>query len=62
MKVYLAVEYTWKRVGGVFSTEAAAARYRKRVGVVEPNLMYEARAFEVDAPIGDEEARQDWTG
>ena len=60
MTVYLAIEYNWKRVGGVFSTRPLAECWCKKQEQVEPNLMWEALAFEMDTPISDEEAVQDW--
>jgi hypothetical protein len=58
--VFVAIEYNWKRVGGIFSTSQKAAAWCKRQEKVEPNLMWEFVEFEIDVPISDEDAVQDW--
>jgi hypothetical protein len=59
-QVYVAVEYNWKRVGGVFSTKVSAEKWCEKQGEIEPNLMWESKSFEMDVPISDDEACQDW--
>jgi hypothetical protein len=58
-RTFLAIEYNWNRVGGVFSTRRKAAAWCKRQETVEPNLMWEVYPFDIDTPISDEEAVQD---
>lgn len=60
MSVFLAIEFNWKRVGGVFSSEAKAQAWCDGQGEVEPNLMWEVHPFEVDVPISDEEAIREY--
>jgi len=55
MSVYLAIEFNWNKVGGVFSTLTAAQDWCDRQGAVEPNLMWEVHPFEMDVPISDED-------
>jgi hypothetical protein len=60
MFVYLAIEYNWKRVGGIFSSPQLANKWRDEIEKIEPNLMWDVFPFEIDEPISDDEAVSDW--
>lgn len=58
--VYLAIEYNWNKVGGIFSSVETATAWCERIMNEEPNLMWEVHPFELDVAISDKEAMADW--
>lgn len=57
--VYLAIEFNYGKVGGIFTSEQMAKWWCDSIEAVEPNLMWEVKPFELDAPISQEAAVED---
>jgi hypothetical protein len=54
-KVFVAVEYNYKTVGGVFNTEEACTKWCERAMDLEPNLMWDCQPFTLNEGITEAE-------
>jgi hypothetical protein len=62
MKLHVAIEYNWKRVGGIFSSKELCEKWCNKIARKEPNLLWEPHLFTLNIPITVEEAVQDAKG
>jgi hypothetical protein len=58
--LFVAIEFNWSRVGGVFSSREFAEKWCEAAGAVEPNLVFEVHEFEMDRGISSEEVKAEY--